>query len=133
MNISLRLEAVPSSPSCQLLPTIINITTNLATPFIMAVMAHATAGTVGGASLATLVTAAIATALLGNTRPFSGESANGVAHFLPPFSEVLLSTLTVLANSIFEGMFHFFKSERWSIFSAEQEKCFVLAVSFPTF
>ena len=76
----------------------------------------------------------------------NGNSDNDVFHplhkpieFLPSSTEihsclpVLLSVLTVLANSIFEGMFHFFKPERWSIFSAEQEKCFVLAVSFPTF
>jgi hypothetical protein len=44
-----------------------------------------------------------------------------------------LFTMIVLANSIFEGMFHFIKHERWSIFPTGKEKCCVLAVSFPTF
>jgi len=45
----------------------------------------------------------------------------------------LLSVLTVLANSTFEGMFYFLKPQRWSIFPTEKEKYAVLAVSLPTF
>ena len=49
------------------------------------------------------------------------------------FCSILLSVLIVLANSTFEGKFHFIKYERWSIFPIGKEKCSVLAVSFPTF
>ena len=48
-------------------------------------------------------------------------------------SSALLSVLTVLANSTFEGMFYFLKPQRWSIFPTEKEKYAVLAVSLPTF